>query len=56
MADMSYKRLCYMDRFARDYYCKHARLGQLRLDKRRARKAVRADAKKIIGRYRKESA
>ena len=51
MADMSYKRLCYIDRFARDYYCKHARLGQLRVDKKRGKKAVRAENKRIIEQY-----
>lgn len=30
-----------LDYFARKYYCKHARLNQLRSDKKRAKKAAR---------------
>ena len=51
MADMSYKRLCYKDRFERDYYCKHGELGQLRIDKKRGKKAVRAANRKAINEY-----
>lgn len=56
MADMSYKRLYSEDKFARDYYCKHARLGQLHMDKKREEKAVRAAGKKTIDEWRKEEA
>lgn len=41
MKGNSHKKIYRIDRFARRYYCKHARLGQLRMDKRNARKKAR---------------
>lgn len=41
-----YRKISNIDRFARKFYCTHARLGTLRSEKRQARKAVRQDAKK----------
>lgn len=42
-----YRRLFQMDKFARRYYCDHARLNQLRSDKRQAKRKVRRTNKKI---------
>lgn len=36
-----YRKLFRIDRFARNFYCQHARLNQLRADKRAAKKAAR---------------
>lgn len=41
----SYRKLYRIDRFARRFYCKHARLGQLRMDK----KAAKRKARRIYG-------
>ena len=43
MKGNAYRKLYRIDRFARRFYCKHARLGQLRMDKRAARKRARRD-------------
>lgn len=42
-----HKKLFRIDRFARDWYCDHARLNQLREDKKRAKKAARKARKKV---------
>lgn len=42
-----HKRLFPIDRFARKFYCKHARLNQLRADKQGARKAARLNRKQL---------
>lgn len=36
-----HKKLTFEDKFARKFYCKHARLNQLRTDKKQARKRIR---------------
>lgn len=35
------------DKFARDYYCQHARLNQLREDKKQSRRKTRRKNKKL---------
>lgn len=42
-----HKKLFRIDRFARYLYCDHARLNQLREDKKRAKKAARKARKKV---------
>lgn len=42
------KKLTYLDRFARKYYCEHARLNSVRSDKREAKRKMRRIDKKII--------
>lgn len=46
MKGNSYKKLYSEDKFARKYYCKHARLNQIRNDKRQSRKKVRRTLKR----------
>ena len=41
MKDNSYRKEYNIDRFARRYYCNHARLNQLRADKKQAARKVR---------------
>lgn len=41
MKDNSYRKEYNIDRFARRYYCDHARLNQLREDKKQATRKVR---------------
>lgn len=41
MACNIHKKLTEEDRFARKYYCAHARLNSVRLDKKRQRKKLR---------------
>ena len=36
------------DKFARKFYCKHARLNQVREDKKQGKRATRRKNKKII--------
>lgn len=36
------------DKFARAYYCQHARLNQLRSDKKRSERATRGKNKKLL--------
>lgn len=36
-----YRKVFYIDRFARFLYCQHARLNQLRSDKREAKRKLR---------------
>ena len=43
MKNNSYRKLYRIDRFARKYYCQHARLNQLRSDKRIAKRKARRD-------------
>lgn len=42
-----YRKLFRIDRFARAFYCQHARLNQLRADKQLARKAARRRRKQM---------
>ena len=43
MKGNDYRKLYHIDRFARRHYCKHARLGQLHMDKHAAKKAARKE-------------
>ena len=43
-----YKKMYQEDKFARRWYCRHARLGQLRYDKKMEQKAVREHNKKLV--------
>lgn len=47
MKDNSHKKRTAIDSFARSYYCQHARLNQLRADKRRATRQERHYNKKL---------
>ncbi|MCI8601314.1 MAG: hypothetical protein HFE45_06925 [Oscillospiraceae bacterium] len=47
MKSNAYRKLFRIDRFARKYYCPHARLNQLRSDKRRAKRIARRHRKAI---------
>lgn len=48
MKNNNYRKEFGIDEFARKYYCKHARLNQLRSDKKQAKKKCRQNAKKIL--------
>lgn len=54
MANNNYRKVWFLDKFARKYYCKHARLGQLRYDKKMTTKKNREISKKTIDNYLKE--
>ena len=41
-----HKKSTWIDKFARKFYCDHARLNQLRSDKRVAKRKYRRDSKK----------
>lgn len=43
-----YKKYYSEDKFARKYYCQHARLNQVRYDKKQSQRKVRRIIKKII--------
>lgn len=45
MKNNQYKKQTEIDRFARKYYCQHARLNQLRSDKRQAKRKNRRAGK-----------
>lgn len=47
MKNNSHKKLYYIDRFARNFYCQHARLNQLRVDKKLAKRKARRTSKKV---------
>lgn len=49
MKNNRYKKQYRIDRFARRYYCTHARLNQLRHDKKAAKRAVRRLSKRDEG-------
>ena len=42
------KKLTYRDRFARKYYCEHARLNSVRFDKKQAKRKMRRIDKMVI--------
>ena len=44
-----YRKIFRIDRFTRNYYCDHARLNQLRADKRAAKRAARRARKNLSG-------
>lgn len=46
MKNNSHKKLFHIDRFARNFYCQHARLNQLRADKKLAKRKARRINKK----------
>ena len=48
MKNNNYRKEFDIDEFARKYYCKHARLNQLRSDKKQAKRKSRRNAKKDI--------
>ena len=48
MKNNDYRKEFGIDEFARKYYCKHARLNQLRSDKKQAKRKSRRNAKKAI--------
>lgn len=48
MANNIHKKLTFEDKFARHYYCEHARLNQLREDKKRQKRVIRNLNKKMI--------
>jgi len=47
MKNNDHKKRTFIDRFARHYYCQHARLGTLRMDKHVAIKKERAYQKSL---------
>lgn len=48
MANNIHKKLTFEDKFARHFYCDHARLNQLRQEKKAQRKSMRKINKEII--------
>lgn len=48
MARNTYKKETFEDKFARKYYCSHARLNSIRRDKKEQHKKFRRDFKKSI--------
>lgn len=46
-----YRKLFRIDRFARHWYCDHARLNQLRSDKREAKRKVRRHLKETTRKH-----
>lgn len=48
MKSNDYRKTYRIDRFARKWYCQHARLNQLRNDKKCAKKAARRQNKKEL--------
>ena len=46
-----YKKETFEDKFARKYYCEHARLNSVRRDKKEQHKKFRRDFKKNIDNY-----
>ena len=53
MKNNLYKRDYQEDKFARKYYCTHARLGQLRNDKKQSRRKTRNKGKEFCRNYEK---
>jgi len=45
MKNNQHKKQSFIDRFARHFYCQHARLNQLRADKRYGKRLVRRQNK-----------
>ena len=43
-----YRKIFSIDRFARHWYCQHARLNQLRSDKREAKRKLRRQTKEML--------
>ena len=53
MANNRHKKDYNEDKFARNFYCPHARLNQLREDKKRSERATRRKTKKIFKKFSK---
>ena len=53
MANNRHKKDYSEDKFARRYYCPHARLNQLREDKKRAERVTRRKRKKFLKNFEK---
>ena len=53
MANNNHKKEYKENKFARRFYCQHARLNQLREDKKRAKRKTRKNNKKIIKNFEK---
>ena len=53
MKNNLYKRDYQEDKFARKYYCTHARLSQLRNDKKQSRRKTRNKGKEFCRNYEK---
>ena len=51
MARNQYKKETFEDKFARHYYCKHARLNSIRRDKKEQHKSFRRNFKKTLDKY-----
>lgn len=47
----SYKTNTFEDKFARKFYCEHARLNSIRNDKKEQHKKFRRDFKKSLDKY-----
>ena len=54
MKNNDYRKEFGMDHFARKYYCTHARLNQVRSDKKQSKKKVRENTKKLLTDYQKD--
>ena len=50
-----YRKLFYIDRFARYWYCQHARLNQLRREKRAAKRLARQTGKRELQEKKRDS-
>lgn len=48
MKGNDYKKEFQIDEFARKYYCQHARLNQLRSDKKQAKRKSRRNRKNLL--------
>jgi hypothetical protein len=51
MKGNSHKKRTFIDKFARKYYCQHARLNSLRSDKKLAKRQEREFNKKLCKNY-----
>ena len=51
MKGNSHKKRTFIDKFARKYYCQHARLNSLRSDKKLAKRQERRFNKKLCENY-----
>ena len=51
MARNQYKKETFEDKFARNYYCTHARLNSIRRDKKEQHKSFRRNFKKTLDKY-----
>jgi hypothetical protein len=56
MANNLHKRDYQEDKFARNFYCQHARLNQLRQDKKRGKRKTRRKNKRALFKQLEETA